>query len=356
MLRTSFYDPAKSYYENWEEGPFGDFLDGVVLPQGKPRFDFLGEKLSYPLGIPAGPLLNSRFVKAAFEKGFDVAVYKTVRTREYRAHPWPNILAAQLEGDLTLERAKEAVVVTNEYREPLSITNSFGVPSYPPEVWEDDLKKAIWYTKPGQLVIGSFEGTLWEGYTPEQYIEDWADVAKMVVDCGARVIEGDFSCPNEGGASLLCFDVPKMKTIAKRIKEKVGTIPLLAKLAYFEDSQLRKLVTELRDVVDGYCAINTISATVVNPDGSPALPGESRMRSGICGAAIKWGGLDMVRRLTKLREELDLHYVVVGVGGVMTPSDFKEYREAGADLVMSATGAMWNPYLAKETKEKYPDV
>jgi dihydroorotate dehydrogenase len=41
----------------------------------------------------------------------------------------------------------------------------------------------------------------------------------------------------------------------------------------------------------------------------------------------------------------------VGVGGVTVPEDFEEYRAAGADIVMSATGAMWNPYLAKEIKE-----
>ena len=34
----------------------------------------------------------------------------------------------------------------------------------------------------------------------------------------------------------------------------------------------------------------------------------------------------------------------------MNAADFTEYREAGADAVMSATGAMWNPYLAQDIK------
>ena len=46
----------------------------------------------------------------------------------------------------------------------------------------------------------------------------------------------------------------------------------------------------------------------------------------------------------------------VGGGGVVEQKDLKEPREAGADVVMSATGAMWNPYLAKEIKEAYPDA
>lgn len=36
----------------------------------------------------------------------------------------------------------------------------------------------------------------------------------------------------------------------------------------------------------------------------------------------------------------------------MNPDDFFEYQKAGANFVMSATGAMWNPYLAREIKEK----
>jgi len=60
--------------------------------------------------------------------------------------------------------------------------------------------------------------------------------------------------------------------------------------------------------------------------------------------------------LKKVREEFGMKYDIVGVGGVTTPRDFKEYREAGADVVMTATAAMWNGYLAKDIKEAYPDA
>ncbi len=76
MLHKPFYDPTKSYYDNLEEGPFNEFADDVVLPVGEPRFDFLGVKVAYPFGIPAGPLLNSKFVTGAFKKGFDIAGIK----------------------------------------------------------------------------------------------------------------------------------------------------------------------------------------------------------------------------------------------------------------------------------------
>ena len=64
----------------------------------------------------------------------------------------------------------------------------------------------------------------------------------------------------------------------------------------------------------------------------------------------------MVRRLKELREQFGMKYEIIGCGGVTVPSDFKEYRDAGANVVMTATGAMWNPYLAKEIKEEYPNA
>lgn len=110
-------------------------------------------------------------------------------------------------------------------------------------------------------------------------------------------------------------------------------------------------VKKLGGIVDGFSIINTIAAPVKNKQGEQALPGQGRAVSGICGRPIKWAGIDMVSRLKILREELNLDYKIVGCGGVTTPQDYQDYIQAGADAVTSATGAMWNPYLAKEVKE-----
>ena len=89
-MLTPFYDPNKTYEENFEQGPFGAFTDGEVLENNsKKTFDFLGVKVNSPFGIPAGPLINSNFCKAAFEKGFDICVYKTVRSAVFPCHPFP---------------------------------------------------------------------------------------------------------------------------------------------------------------------------------------------------------------------------------------------------------------------------
>ena len=59
----------------------------------------------------------------------------------------------------------------------------------------------------------------------------------------------------------------------------------------------------------------------------------------------------MVGRLSAIREKLGFDFAIVGVGGVIRPDDYKAYREAGANAVMSATGAMWDANLAREIKE-----
>jgi len=354
MLLTPFYDPAKSYEENFQNGPFGVFADRAVLEnRGARKFDFLGYKINSPFGIPAGPLINGNFVRASLDKGFDIVTYKTVRSAAYPCHPWPNVLSVKIDGDLTIEKAEGKLVVDKNYNEPLSITNSFGVPSPTPEFWQKDLSDAVKYAREGQIVVGAFQGTKREGQSAEDYINDYRVTAKLLKDTGVKVMEVNLSCPNEGTNNLLCYDTERSEIVAKAIKEVIGDIPLIIKIGYFKDSEtLKDFVKKIGSVVQGISAINTIAAEVVDENGNQALPGEGRLRSGVCGHAIKWAGLEMVEKLKRFREEFNYFYTIIGVGGVMNAEDFLEYRNAGADIVMSATGAMWNPYLANGIKEK----
>ncbi len=363
MLLKPFYDPEKSYEENYKQGPFGVFADGEVVQTVQSStlhsYEFLGFKVNSPFGIPAGPLINSKFMRAAFGKGFDICVYKTVRTRVKKSNEWPNILPVKIEGDLTIEKAKKGLITKKEFTEPLAITNSFGNPCFDPKIWQADIVDLINWAKSreGQVVCGMIEGTRWdENFTEQDFLNDWVLAARLMKETGVHVIEANFSCPNEGDKvkGLLCFDIEQSLRIAEAMKKEVGDAPLVIKIPYFEnETELRSMVEKMGNVVDGFSAINTIPAAIYDEEGNQALPGGSwRLKSGVCGVPIKWAGLDMVRRLKKLRKEFGYKYTIIGVGGVTTVDDFFEYRDAGADIVMSATGAMWNPYLAQEIKEK----
>lgn len=347
-MTTPFYDPTLSYDENYDQGPFGAFaLPKPWKPSTTPAHAFLGIPIDFPFGIPAGPLLNARYTESAFTLGFPVCVYKTVRSRVTPSHPAPNVLSIQISGDLTPELAAQPVTIKADYSPPLSITNSFGVPSKDPSVWEVDMKKAVEFARPGQLLIGSFQGTSsTDGF--EAFLQDCVTTARRVAATGAKVLELNLSCPNEGKKALLCFDIERVEAIVDAIKAQVST-PLLLKLAYFTNQpQLQKFVEHIGPRVEGLCAINTIPATIVDQNGNQALPGEGRAISGVCGDAIRWAGLEMVERLRALRNAQQLEFAIIGVGGVLTPEHYHAYRHAGADLVLSATGVMWNPFLAQE--------
>jgi len=349
MVSEPFYDPAKSYLDNFEHGPFGLFADSSPASQtNQPKHTFLGSPVTSPFGIPAGPLINGRFVKAALDRGFDIPVYKTVRTHKYACHPWPNVLAVKVEGDLAPGRT---LIASHEYAEPLSITNSFGVPSFDPDFWQLDMADAAKHAGPGQVVVGSFQGTLPKNGSVADYIDDFVLGARLVKETGVKVIEVNLSCPNEGTANLLCFDIHRSRQVVEAIKNEIGSTPLVIKMAYYKDERrLEDFLREVGTIVDGIQSINTISAEIVDEHGQQALPGEGRLCSGVCGSAVKWAGLAMTERLHRQRETLGLNYTIIGVGGVDNTAAFDEYRRAGADAVMSATAAMWNPNLACEIK------
>ncbi len=351
---TPFYDPNKSYEENCNTGPFGGFADGVVYEnRGEPQYEFLGHKVYLPFGIPAGPIPNANFCKGGFDKGFDIIMYKTVRTRPHPCNAFPNIVPVKAGEKLTIEQAQAGLTMGDTFATPIAITNSFGVPSISPEQWIPDMTKAVQMAKKGQVLVATYLGT--PGNGEEAFIQDWVDGAKMILETGAPIVELDLSCPNEGKSSLLCHDTERVVKIVKAIQPIFSekNIPVLIKLSYFSSQEkLKDFIEKVAPYVAGFNAINTIAGDVRKENGEQALPGKGRLISGVCGAPIKWAGIDMVKRMHALRNELSLNFIIIGTGGVTTPADYKEYIDAGADAVMSATGAMWNTNLAQEIKNK----
>lgn len=364
-----FYDVNLTYEDNYAQGPFGAFaeaLDGAGEDAGdsaqtQPAASgatFLGVPVNLPFGIPAGPLLNERFTTAAFRMGFDLATYKTVRSRAWGCNPFPNVLAVHprsADGSLTPGSAEldEGVLADTNYGQPISISNSFGVPSQSPDDWQPDMCKAIAAAGPGQVLVPSFQGSRDPGASEADYIADHVITARLVKETGARLMVMNTSCPNEGHNRLLCHNPLLVGRITEAVKNEIGDLPLMVKLAYIpSDEALETMVRETvdRGSVQGFSTINTISAKLVDKDGNQALPGAGRDRSGVCGNAIRGAGLDMVRRLAAIRERLGIDFAINGVGGVVSPADYQAYINAGADSVMSATGAMWNPELAQQIK------
>ncbi len=237
--------------------------------------------------------------------------------------------------------------------EDLTITNSFGNPSRGPDFWVEDMKRAVEAQGSGQLLIASVVGTIQEGFSSEEYYDDFANAAALAVGAGVEAIELNLSCPNVANEGVICYTYEAVISICRKTKEKIGNIPIIAKIGYFRPDQqelLEKIVLGTTDYLSAFSSINTIQAPIVDDNGEQLLPGEGRLLSGICGKSIKWAGIDMVKRLDKIREEQNLDFEIIGVGGVMTPRDFQDYITAGANVVQSVTASMWNSNLAAQIK------
>jgi dihydroorotate dehydrogenase len=235
----------------------------------------------------------------------------------------------------------------------LSITNSFGMPTQPVAVWQADVGRARAAAGPGQALVVSVVGTADPGDGPAQFAADFVRTAGLAAEAGAPILEANLSCPNVGGHGLLCHDIAAARAVCAAIRERVPDRPLLVKLGSYPATSagqdaLAALVDALAPFVAGFSAINAVPYPVVDPTGIQALPGAGRARAGICGAAIRDMGLDVVRRLAALRAETGGAWGIIGVGGVMTPAAYRAYRRAGADVVQAAAGPMWNPRLALE--------
>lgn len=349
------YAIERSYLENLEEGPFfeGMIPERRFAPKEK-WADFLGFSVASPIGVPAGPLLNGRWVTFAAEMGFDIVTYKTIRSRFHPAHPVPNMIYVDTHGPLTKERFQETLMqaaIPPRTLSELAATNSFGIPSKDPDYLIADIAKANASLAPGQVMIVSVVGTPRPG---EDFAGDFAVASRIALEGGAKIIEADFSCPNVASCEGSIYSSPQaVFDISIKVKQAIGNRPLIIKIGVIsEKEKLREvMLAAARAGVQAVCGINTVSMNVTKQDGTPAL-GEKRLRAGVCGGPIRLAALDFIRMAREINDEEKLGLVIMGTGGVTLPEHFDLFFQEGADVAMSAVGMLWDPYLAARYHNK----
>ena len=346
------YDIKKSYTENYNSGPKVNFKIPEKI-SGRP-IKLWGFNLESPIGIPAGPLLNSEYIALYAKLGFDIPVYKTVRTIPRCSHPSPNCLMVDSSRQLTENDIGRDIYLRDKHPgkvEDIAITNSFGIPSKAIEIWQQDVEKANQKLLNNQLMIVSCVGT---PLKERNIIEDFTFCAQKACEAGAKAIELNYSCPNVVSKEGSIYnDAELSKRISQSVKKAINHIPLMIKIGYISDKKiLENIIKTNAPYVDGIAAINTITMkTRFRSNRQSALPGNGRLNSGICGSIIKDLALQMTRRINRIRKGGSYDFILCGVGGIMNYEDIDDYLEAGADIIMSATGAMWNPLLAYQWKK-----
>ncbi len=219
-----------------------------------------------------------------------------------------------------------------------------------PEFLMQDIEKANRALKPGQAMIVSVVGS------PNQeisFLDDFVRAAELAKAAGAKIIEANFSCPNVDKAEgSLYTHSETVYEYVKKIASAIHPIPLLIKVGIFANREEMRSVflAAARAGCAGIAGLNTISMEIVDEKGQPALD-SLRKTSGVCGSTIRQEALQFMKDAAEIKQTERLDLVLLGCGGLMRPEHLREMLDAGAAIAMSATGMMWDPFLAKRYRE-----
>lgn len=343
------YAPSHSYDWNSEHAPDEEAFAGRhPLDQPVPgrTWDFCGLPVSSPLGMPAGPLLNGRWILRYAHAGFDVLTYKTVRSRERSCYPLPNlqpVAAIELTGREDETLAQPAMSG--------SWAVSFGMPSRDPEVWRRDVERTRSRLPEGKLLSVSVVGTMQPGWTLDDLAADYARCAQWAVESGAHCVEANLSCPNVASEDGQLYQQPASAAlVARAVREAAGAVPVLLKIGHVAQRQAAEaLAKAAAPFADALSMVNCLAVRVRGADGALMFDGQPR---GIGGAAIREASLRQVGLFHQVIREHRLPLKLVGVGGIECAADVRLHLEAGAHAVHIATAAMRDPNLGLEIRQE----
>ncbi len=351
-MAAPVYRLDRTFEQNAAAGP--SFSGAYAEVPATPMKDFLGYRVASRIGIAASLVLNARWFEFYSRLGFDLLTYKTIRSRERRAHPLPNWLYLD-ERSVPGDDATALHMLGHIPSSPLTATaaGSIGMPSSPPEVWRRDIRECRSRLRSGQVMIVSVVGSADAQTREAEFIDDFSTLTAEARDAGAQIVELNFSCPNVARREGEVYrDVDLATRIAQAARTAGGPVPLLVKVGPIGD-RIADLLRGLSGLVDGVVMINAPSRMVVDETGAPAF-GANREHAGMMGGATFDIAMACVRNAVEVvqRDGLDLH--VLAVGGVYSPERISALFDAGAYAVLAASACAWDPYLAIRAKHRDP--
>jgi dihydroorotate dehydrogenase len=339
------YRIDRSYSWNYEHAPKLPRVRRLPAPPGGRLFDY---PLNSPLGIAAGPLLNSRWIEGYARLGYDILTYATVRTSFVPAHGLPNIRA--------VENREQAAVATRRsgLNGDLTLAVSLGTPSMEPEIWRRDIRRARERIGKGQVLMVSVLGTVPPGGDRESLIADYAVCARWAAEAGADVIEAHLAWPDPFAdqPQAIYENLPLSAQILHRIRTSVS-VPLVAKFGAFRTSRLlHDTATKLSAWASGFTLVHAFQRRVIDEAGQAAFEGAGRDRADIVGADTFPAASRQIAELLAWRRAGCWDRAVLAVGGITTPGRAHEMLREGADAVLVATAALSSPLFAVRFREQ----
>lgn len=181
--------------------------------------------------------------------------------------------------------------------------------------------------------------------------KQWEDLARLVEEAGADMIECNFSCP-QMTSHAMGSDVGQSPDLVREYCRAVrhgSKLPILAKMTPNIGDMCEVAAAAIEGGADGIAAINTIKS-ILNLDlhkmvGMPIVNGKSSV-SGYSGKAVKPVAL---RFIHQMRSHASLHNVPIsGIGGIETWEDAVEFLLLGAGNLQVTTAIMQYGYRIVE--------
>lgn len=173
------------------------------------------------------------------------------------------------------------------------------------------------------------------GFTLDEYAQVVAGLEALE---GIAAFELNLSCPNTSHGGIEFGAEPE--SVARIVRQCTGVTarPLLAKLSPVLSDIAAVAAVAVEAGAAGVSLVNTFPGTLSEEDGAPRL---GTGKGGVSGPPLLPLGVLAVRQT---RERLP-NAVIIGVGGIRSADDARQYLRAGADLVAVGTAGLADPRL-----------
>ena len=286
--------------------------------------EFLGVHFENPFCLSASPVGNCYEMCAkAYDEGWAGVVFKTIGP-----------------GDFLIDEVSPRFdALTKEGTPFVGFKNMEQIAEHPLEQNLEDLRK-LKAAYPNKVLIASIMG-------PTE--KDWEELARLVTEAGADMIEMNLSCPQmttHAMGSDVGTNAELCKSFCAAVK-RGSKLPMMAKMTPNITDMVPVAKACLEGGADGIAAINTIKS-VCNVDlnrkiGMPIVNGKSSI-SGYSGKAVKPVALRFVQQLRDGIPGVEIS----GIGGIETWEDAAEFLLLGSTTLQVTTSIMQYGYRIVE--------
>ena len=286
--------------------------------------EFLGVHFENPFCLSSSPVGNCYEMCAkAYDEGWAGVVFKTIGP-----------------GDFLIDEVSPRFdALTKEGTPFVGFKNMEQIAEHPLEQNLEDLRK-LKAAYPNKVLIASIMG-------PTE--KDWEELARLVTEAGADMIEMNLSCPQmttHAMGSDVGTNAELCKSFCAAVK-RGSQLPMMAKMTPNITDMVPVAKACLEGGADGIAAINTIKS-VCNVDlnrkiGMPIVNGKSAI-SGYSGKAVKPVALRFVQQLRTGIPGVEIS----GIGGIETWEDAAEFLLLGSTTLQVTTSIMQYGYRIVE--------